>query len=187
MLCTTPACFTTFWYTIVPTLVENSNFLVYLLSTFLEKIIMIMIILLVNPRISRHRVPQLYQLSSEKKTLRCWLCSIHYTVLRINNCLKRNQSSHYENYGWFPLQMEAITCIPQNWHFLWWAKMNGAQQRRVLVSPWRMHCMNSGIQKAPLGLKQCWTAKQIKPVSLAIVELRLSEGIRRLVRQLISQ
>jgi len=28
-----------------------------------------------------------------------------------------NQSSHYENYGRFPLQMEAIMCLPQNRHF----------------------------------------------------------------------
>jgi len=29
-----------------------------------------------------------------------------------------NQSSHYENYRWFPLQMEAIMCLPQNQHFV---------------------------------------------------------------------
>jgi len=34
-------------------------------------------------------------------------------------------TSHYENYGWFPLQMEAIMCLPQNRHFLWWAKIMG--------------------------------------------------------------
>jgi len=30
-----------------------------------------------------------------------------------------NQSSHYENYGRFLLQIEAITCVPQNQHFSW--------------------------------------------------------------------
>jgi len=28
-----------------------------------------------------------------------------------------NQSSPHENYGQFPLLMEAITCLPQNRHF----------------------------------------------------------------------
>jgi len=57
-----------------------------------------------------------------------------------------NQSSHYENYGWFPLQIKANTCIPQNQHFSWWAKMNGTL-RRALVSSWRMYYMHSGVAK----------------------------------------
>jgi len=36
-----------------------------------------------------------------------------------------NQSSHYENYRQFLLQMEAIMRLPQNQHFSQWAKMNG--------------------------------------------------------------
>jgi len=122
-------------------------------------------------------------LSSEKKTLRCQLYSTHYAAVRINNCSKRtsaNQSSHYENYGRFPSWMEAIMCLPQNWHFSWRAKMNETQ-RRVLVSPWRMYCMYSGMAKAPLWLKQHWTVKKIKPVALAIVELCESEAIRQAV------
>jgi len=38
------------------------------------------------------------------------------------------------------------TCLPQNRHFLWWTKMNGTQSRAV-VSPWRIHCMYSGMAK----------------------------------------
>jgi len=47
MLCTTPACFSTFFQsTIVPTLVENFKFLVYLFVNFFKNnIIMIMIII----------------------------------------------------------------------------------------------------------------------------------------------
>jgi len=52
--------------------------------------------LLVNPYILRHRIPQLYQLSSKKKTihlaLHCQLCSTCYTAVRINNCLKRTST-----------------------------------------------------------------------------------------------
>jgi len=45
-----------------------------------------------------------------------------------------HQSSYYEN------------CVPQNQHFSWWAKMNETQ-RRALLSPWRVHFMNSGTSK----------------------------------------
>jgi len=45
-------------------------------------------------------------------------------AVQISNCLKRT-CGHYENYGQFPL---SITCPPQNWHFLWWAKINGTQR-----------------------------------------------------------
>jgi len=43
------------------------------------------------------------------------LCSsTNQQLFKKNFC---NQSSRYENYGQFPLQMEAITCLPQNQYF----------------------------------------------------------------------
>jgi len=36
-------------------------------------------------------------------------CSTNQQLFKKNFC---NQSSHYENYRRFPLQMEAITCLP---------------------------------------------------------------------------
>jgi len=36
-------------------------------------------------------------------------------------------------------------------------------------------------QKAHLGMKQRQTVKKIKLIALAVIELRLSEGIRQLV------
>jgi len=45
--------------------------------------------------------------------------STNQQLFKKNFC---NQSSHYENYGQFPLGFEAITCLPQNQHFSWWAK-----------------------------------------------------------------
>ena len=39
-------------------------------------------------------------------------------------------------------------------------------------------------QKAPVGPKQYQTVKKIKPVALAIIELRLSEGISQLLQSL---
>jgi len=40
------------------------------------------------------------------------LCSsMNQQLLKKNFC---NQSSHYENYGQSPIEMEAIMCLPQN-------------------------------------------------------------------------
>jgi len=47
--------------------------------------------------------------------------------------------------------IQAIMCLPLNRHFSWWTKMNGTQRRAVL-SPWRMHCMYSGMAKGTT----CW-------------------------------
>jgi len=94
--------------------------------------------------------------------------SMNQQLFEKNFC---NQSSRYENYGQFPLQMEAIMCLPQNQHFLQWTKMNGTQ-RRALVSPWRMHCMYSGMAKGTSWAEEVSNnEKKIKSVALAIVEL----------------
>jgi len=74
--------------------------------------------------------------------------------------------------------MEAITCLPQNWHFSWWTKMNGTQ-RRAVVSPWRMYYMYSGMAKGTSRAEATSNSEKIKPVALPIVELRESEGIRQ--------
>jgi len=42
------------------------------------------------------------------------------------------------------MQQYKSTTVPQNQYFSWWAKMNGTQKR----TPWRMHCMYSGMAKA---------------------------------------
>jgi len=107
--------------------------------------------------------PLMY-LSSEKKMFHCnLLCSSKNQKLFKKNFW--NQSSHYENYRWFPLQMEAITCLPQNQFFLWWAKMNGIQ-RRTLVGP---HCTYSGMAKGILlGLKRHQNSEKIKPVAFMV-------------------
>jgi len=175
MPCTTPACFSAFFRsTKIPTLVENSKFFsVLVFKTFFGNItIMIMIeiqysgtalLLLVNPCVPHQNngiMPQLYHFNYHLKRG----CFVAEPVVWVK-CLNCNQSSVYKNYGWFPSQIKAITCLPQNPHFLRWAKMNGTQ-RMALVSPWRMHCMYSTVvcQKAPLGLKQHQTAKKSNPV-----------------------
>ena len=114
------------------------------------------------------RVPQLYELSSEK-----W--NIHYTLLSamfnpLHSSANQelfekhyNQNSHYENYGWFP---EAITCYRQNRHFLLSEKMNGTQ-RRTLVSPWRMHCTYCGMPKGTSWAKATLNSEKNQARSLS--------------------
>jgi len=134
-------------------------------------------LLLVNPYITMAPCTSLMYLSSEMKTLHCQLWSTHYTAvqIKINFC---NKSSHYENYRRSPLEIEAITCLPQNRHFSWWAKMNGTQ-RRALVSPWRIHCM---IQWWGKRQKQCRTMKKSSNLSHCWVMLVWRhQSVRQLV------
>jgi len=46
-----------------------------------------------------------------------------------------------------------------------------------------MHCMYSGMEKGTSRAEVMSNSKKIKPVVLAIVELRESEGIKQLVSQ----
>ena len=61
-------------------------------------------------------------------------------------------------------------------HFLLSEKMNGTQ-RRTLVSPCRMHCTYCSMLKVTFPAEATLNSEKIKPVALAIIELRLSEGI----------
>jgi len=49
-----------------------------------------------------------------------------------------------------------------------------------------MHCMYSGMAKSTFRAEATLNSDKIKPVALAIVELRESEGIRQLVSKLVS-
>jgi len=124
------------------------------------------------------RAPLTY-LSSEKKMLRHQLCSTRYAAVWDNNCLKRTFAIKVATTDDL---MEAITCLPLNRHFSWWTKMN-IIQRRAVVSPWRMHCMYSGMAKGTSWAEATSNSEKIRPVALAIVELHESEGIRQLVSQ----
>ena len=72
--------------------------------------------------------------------------------------------------------------LSPNQHFLLSAKMNGTQ-RRTLVNPWRMHCTYCGMPKGTCQAKTTSNSENIKLVALAVIELRLSEGISQLVSQ----
>jgi len=58
--------------------------------------------------------------------------------------------------------------------------MNGTQ-KSALVSQRRMHCMYSSVAKGTSLAEATLNSEKIKPVTLAIVELRKSEGISQAV------
>ena len=70
--------------------------------------------------------------------------------------------------------------LPPNQHFSLSAKMKGTQ-RRTLVSPRRMHCMYCSMPKNTSQAEATSHSEKIKSVALAVIELRLSEGISQLL------
>jgi len=54
-------------------------------------------------------------------------------------------------------------------------------KKRALVSTQRMHCMYNGMAKGTSRAEVMSNSKNIKPVALAIVNLRKSEGIGQAV------
>jgi len=81
-----------------------------------------------------------------------------------------NQSSHYENYRWFPLQMEAIMCLPEIDTFIvrkdeWDTKEGiGKSMKNAWYIQWGMAKGTSWAEATPNNEK-------IKPVAVAIVKL----------------
>ena len=61
-------------------------------------------------------------------------------------------------------------------------KMNETQ-RRTLESPLRMHCTYCGMPKGTYLAEAMSNSEKINPVVLAVIELRLSEGISQLLSQ----
>jgi len=117
--------------------------------------------------------------------LLCQLRSTHYIAARIKNCLK---STSVIKVPLWKIQMISITQRkpPHAVNYLintfqsLSAKMNGAQ-RSTLVNPWRMHCMYCGMPKGTSWAEATSNSEKIKLVALAVIELRLSEGIRQAV------
>ena len=61
-------------------------------------------------------------------------------------------------------------------------KRNGTQ-RRTKVSPWCVHCTYCGMAKGTSPDKVTSNGEKIKSIALAIIKLRLTEGIRQAGRQ----
>jgi len=82
-----------------------------------------------------------------------------FRLLTDNRCISKS-------YEQFLLQMEAITCLPQNRHLSQWPKMNGTQTK-ALVSPWRMYCVHGGMEKGTSWAKMMSYSKQNQVRSLS--------------------
>jgi len=79
--------------------------------------------------------------------------------------------------------IEAIMCLPLNWHLPWWTKMNGTQRRAVL-SPWRMHCMYSGMEKGTSESRAEVTSNSEKIKARSLSQMLLSyASLKALGRQ----
>jgi len=81
-----------------------------------------------------------------------------------------NQSSHYGNYGWFPLQMKAILFLPQNQHFVV-SKDNGTQRRSMknalhVQQHGKRHLLGwSDVEQwknQPRSLSHCWVTQVLR-------------------------
>jgi len=168
MLCTSPACFSTFF-----DLAAMSSW-VYLFIKIQGRCTALLF--LVNPRIPHQNNGTVFPMANFRlKRMHIIMFNPLYSSTNQQLFKKKlcSESSRYENYRLFLLWMEAIMFLTQNWHFSHWTKTNGIQ-RKALVSPWRM--ANGTFWDEAMS-----NSKKIKPVTLAIVELHESEGSRQLV------
>ena len=90
-----------------------------------------------------------------------------------------NQCSHYGKYGRFLLQKKPSRATAK----LLSAKMNGTQRRILGKSMKNALYMPKGTSLADVTSN----SEKIKPPALAIVEIRLSEGIIQTVTQSVTQ
>ena len=123
-----------------------------------------------------------YQLLPQKCSihyalLSATVCSAHYTALQVkNSCKIVSASSPFttENMDDSHLQTycrEAMHRISMNRHLGLSAKRNGTQ-RRTKVSSLCIHCTHCGMPKGTSRDEVTSNREKIKPIVLAIIELR---------------
>jgi len=78
-----------------------------------------------------------------------------------------NQSSYYENLQIISI-MNGSHHVPTTKSTLFAVRKDEWDTKEGTVSPWRMHCLYSGMAK---GTSQAVEQQKIKPVTLAIVKL----------------
>ena len=141
---------------------------------------------LYNPRIPKERNSAThptyinYHLKSEVSImLHCWLCSTRYTAVRIKNCLKSTSAikiatmkntDDFHNEGKLSLATAKSTpfAISKD---EWDTKEDTGKYTKNALYVLRYACR----AKATLN------TEKIKPIALAVIELRLSEGISQSV------
>ena len=131
-----------------------------------------------------------YSLKSEvSTTLCCQLCSTCYTAIRIKDCssaikiatMKSVDNFHFERKQGKPSRARTkSTPFPVNKDEWDTNEDTGEIHEECIVR-------TAVCQKAPVGPKQHRTVKKIKPVTLAVIELRLSEGISQLLTYSVSR
>jgi len=92
-----------------------------------------------------------------------------------------NQRNHYEKYGQFPLQKEAIMCHTKLLLFIS-VQMNGTQ-RRTLVSPLRIHYTHCSMPKGTSRAEVMSNREKNQARSLS----HRFEGIKQLISQSVSR
>jgi len=226
VLCTTPACFSTFLsiyyrpYSSLKFLIFEYTSLLIFFANNLDY--------LINPSIPQQWFRMRAPIISENEVsimVLCLLCSPSYTAVCIKNCSKSisvikvaavkntivphaptivrnwsvhcpplsamfnslhsstnqekhlcNQGSHHEKYRQFSLHKGSYHVQTSNQHFSLLAKMNGTQ-RRMLVSPWRIHYTYCGMPIGTSRAEATLNSENVKPIALAVIELCLTEGI----------
>jgi len=111
-----------FWSTMVPTC-SSWKFLIFSLATFL--LAFLETIIYASNNEMEPCAPVISITTWKVKYPRRFVASyVHPVIQQRNYCLKRSfaikVTTCYENYGQFPLWMEAITYLPQNRHFSLW-------------------------------------------------------------------
>jgi len=131
-----------------------------------------------------YHAPHLRIYHLEKKTLCCQLCSIHYRAVRINSYLKRTSAIKVTTIKlWMISMTNGSHHVPTTKLTLFivskdeWGtkKGTGKSMKIALYAQWygKRHLLGwSDVEQ--------W---KIKPIALAIVELRESEGIKQAGRQ----
>jgi len=117
------------------------------------------------------------------KEVHCQLCS---TTVRINNWLKRTSAIKIATVLW---KLQTIFATNGSHHVSFTkltlfavSKMNGTQ-RRALISPWRMHCMYSGMAKGTSWAEATSNSKKKKKKksSHSLNQVNESGGIRQVI------
>ena len=121
--------------------------------------------------------------------LHCQPSSTCYTALRIKKCLKSTfaavKVATMKNTDNFCFKRKLPHATTKSTLSLS-VKMNGTQ-KRTLVSPRRKHCMYYGIPKGTCPAEAMPNGTKIKPITLAVIKLHLSEGISQPVSQLVEK
>ena len=124
-----------------------------------------------------------YRLKSEVSImLCCQLCSTRYTAVRIKNCLKSTSAitiATMTNTDDFHYRGKPSHAIAKS--ILFAVSKDEWDTKEDTGKSMRMHCTYCGMPKGTCWAEVMSKSEKIKPVALAVIKLRLSEGISQSV------